>query len=233
MAEQKSELVRRETQSSGAPLPRSAERLDRDLVEDSVEHIRQILTKTVTRGMDEVGRYLLKEFYDDKPELYFSLSPTKHASLRMLVDRCESLELPVRRTFLANALRMTAITRGLPRNATFHRLPPTHRVELLRVRAPEKIERLASRAVDGKLTAKKLRLLVQQTEKQAGVGRKRTPSVVRGLRACLRAIRDEDTGRLAYRRRDITALTDEQRALGKAALETLEKRVAELRRLFG
>lgn len=232
MAEQKSELVKREPRGN-VVLPRSAEKPDRGLVQDSVEHIREILAKTVTRGMDEVGRYLLKEFYDDSPELYFSLSPTKHASLRMLVERCESLELPVRRTFLANALRMTAITRGLPRDATFHQLPPTHRVELLRVKAPEKIERLASRAVEGKLSAKKLRLLVQQSEKHVGLGRRRTPGVVRGLRACLKAIRDEETGRLMYRRQDIIDLTDEQRALGKAALETLEKRVAELRRLFG
>lgn len=232
MAEVRAEIVKREFQNNTL-VPRSAEKPDRGLVEESVEHIREILARTVTRGMDEVGRYLLKEFYDDNAELYFSFSPTKHASLRMLVERCESLDLPVRRTFLANALRMAAITRELPKDATFHQLPPTHRVELLRVKAPEKIERLASRAVDGRLTAKKLRKLVQQSERPGGVGRKRTPAVLQAMRACLRAIRDEETGRLAYRRQDISELTDEQRALGQATLETLEKRVAELRRLFG
>lgn len=232
MGEPKAEIVEREYKSS-APVPRSAAKLDRGLVEESVEQIREMLARTITRGMDEIGRYLLKEFYDNNPELYFSLSPTKHASLRMLVERCESLELPVRRTFLANALRMAAITRELPKEATFHQLPPTHRVELLRLKAPEKIEQLARRAVQGRLTTKKLRQLVQQSEKHGGIGRKRTPGVLQGLRACLRAIRDEETGRLAYRRQDISDLTDEQRALGQATLETLEKRVAELRRLFG
>lgn len=227
----RAELVKRQSSDSGV-VPRSAENPDRRLVEASVEQIRNILAKTITRGMDEIGRYLLKEFYSDDPELYFSFSPTKHASLRMLVERCESLDLPVRRTFLANALRMAAITRGLPKSSTFHQLPPTHRVELLRVKAADKIEQLASRAVDGRLSAKKLRLLVQRSEKHAGIGRKRTPGVLQGLRTCLRAIRDENTGRLAYRRQDVEELTDEQRALGLATLETLEKRIAELRRLF-
>src|SRR5437868_5969033 len=99
-------------------LPRSAEKVDRELVERAVSHIRGELAKTVARGMDEVGRYLLQTFYDDDPELYFSASPNKHASLRLLIERCESMDFPVSRTFLANALRMAAVSKDLPRAAT-------------------------------------------------------------------------------------------------------------------
>jgi hypothetical protein len=241
MSERKNALAKREA-GEGMPatlvvLPRSAEKVDRDLVERSVSHIRDVLAKTVTRGMDDVGRYVLQEFYDGDPELYFSASPNKHASLRLLIERCESMDFPVSRTFLGNALRMAAVTKGLPRAATFNRLPPSHRVELLRVKVPETLERLATKAVDGKLSVQKLRTLIQKEDERSkaasGRGRKRTPEVLKAIETCLRALRDEETGRLLFRRSDLDAMTDEQVTRGQAALATLEKRVAELQRLMG
>src|SRR5437660_12588080 len=79
-------------------LPRSAERVDRELVERAVSHIRVELAKTVTRGMDEVGRYLLQTFCDDDPELYFSAIPRKHSSVRLLIALRESVDSAVVRT---------------------------------------------------------------------------------------------------------------------------------------
>jgi hypothetical protein len=234
-------LAKRDTVPSqptaGIALPKSADKVDRDLVERSVAHIRDLLAKTVTRGMEEVGQYVLREYYDDDPELYLSASPTKHASLRLLIERCESMDLPMSRTFLANALRMAAVTKGLPREAAFHRLPPSHRVELLRVKAPENVERLAARAVDAKLSVQKLRALVQKEETRTSTGatrgRRRTPEVLKAVEVCLRVLRDEETGRLLFRRSDLNQMTDEQLARGQTAVATLEKRVSELRRLMG
>jgi hypothetical protein len=241
MTERKSVLAKREDDQTASAtllvLPKSAEKADRDLVERSVAHIRGLLAKTVTRGMEEVGRYVLREFYDDDPELYLSASPNKHASLRLLIERCESLDFPVSRTFLANALRMAAVTKELPRSASFHRLPPSHRVELLRIKAPEQVERLAAKAVEARLSVQKLRALVQKegdrTRSGAVRGRRRTPEALKAIEACLRALRDEATGRLLFRRSDIDQMTEEQVARGQAAVAMLEKRVTELRRLMG
>lgn len=218
-------------------LPASAEKADKTLVDRAVSHIRDVVSKTIARGLDDVGTYLLREFYDDDPALYYSASPSKHASLNLLIERCESLELPVSRTFLANALRMAAVTKQLPRAATFHRLPPSHRVELLRVRTPEKVERLASKAVEGKLTVQKLRTLVQKEQDKSkdatARGRKRTPEVLKAIEACLRVLRDEETGKLLFRRADVANMTEEQQARADAAFKSLEKRVGELRRILG
>jgi hypothetical protein len=241
MTERENALAKREDDQSASAtvlmLPKSAEKVDRDLVERSVAHIRGLLAKTVTRGMEEVGRYVLREFYNDDPELYLSASPNKHASLRLLIERCESHELPVSRTFLSNALRMAAVTKELPRSASFHRLPPSHRVELLRVKAPEQVERLAAKAVEARLSVQKLRALVQKegdrTRSGAVRGRKRTPNALKAIEACLRTLRDEATGRLLFHRSDIDQMTEEQLARGQATLAVLEKRVAELRRLMG
>src|SRR5262245_27971098 len=115
-------------------LPVSAEKIDRELVERSVKHIREVLAKTVSRGLDEVGKYLLKAFFDDDTEVFFAAGPHRHASLRRLIERSDSIELPVSRTFLLNALRLAVVARALPDATTFNQLPPSHRVELLRVR---------------------------------------------------------------------------------------------------
>jgi hypothetical protein len=239
MTERKSALANRADDEASAEvvvLPACAEKIDRELVERSTAHIRGIITKTVTRGLDEVGDYLLKAFFDDDPEVYYAGTPTTHASLRKLFERCESMELPVSKTYLVNALRMAAVTRALPHSATFNRLPPSHRVELLRVRAPEKLERLAARAVEGKLSVQKLRTLVQKTEERdkAKPGRGRTPAprVLKAIEGCLRLLRDEETGKLLFRQADVAEMTEEQHTRAAAAFKALEKRVDDLRRIL-
>ena len=240
MLERRNALTKRDasdrTDAIAVALPRSAEKVNRELVERAVSHIRDVLAKTVTRGVDEVGGYLLQAFYDDDPELYFSASPNKHASLRLLMERCESMDFPVSRTFLANALRLAIVSKELPSEATFRRLPSSHRIELLRLKAPENVERLASKAISGKLSVQKLRALIQKEVERSNAGsdrgRKRTPQVLRAIDACLRALRDEETGRLLVRRSDIDEMTEEQLARAQTALASLGKRVADLRRLL-
>ena len=98
-------------------------------------------------------------------------------------------------------------------------------------------ERLASKAVEGKLSVQKLRTLVQKEQDKSkdasGRGRKRTPEVLKAIEACLRVLRDEETGKLLFRRADVADMTEEQQARADAALKSLEKRVAELRRVLG
>lgn len=67
----------------------------------------------------------------------------------------------------------------------------------------------------------------------SGRGRKRTPEVLKAIEACLRVLRDEETGKLLFRRADVADMTEEQQARADAALKSLEKRVAELRRVLG
>ena len=216
-------------------LPQSAIVPDHDLVEKAVEHIRGILGKTVARGMDEVGSYLLREFYGNDPAMYYSSNPSKHASLRLLEERCESLDLPVKKTFLSNAIRMTVVLRELPSETRFLQLPSSHRVELLKVKAPDKIEQLAARAVDSKLSVQKLREIVrkQRERTKSTRGRKPTPEVLRALGASVRLLRDESTGRLAFRRDDIDELNEDQIDQARALADVLAKRVEDLLKLLG
>ncbi len=215
-------------------IPASAEHYDRDLVDQAAQEIQAILVRTVNRGVDEIGRCLLRTFFDDDPELYFSISPTKHVSLTKLAERCQSLGLPVRRTFLANALRLAAVAKKMPRSATFHRLPPGHRIELLRLREPERIEKLAARVETHSLNVERTRgLVLKEWERTKSTrGRKPVPPLIKALEAGARGLRDADTNRLAFSKADVHALTPEQEERARVAFRELEKRLAELRRLF-
>ena len=73
---------------------------------------------------------------------------------------------------------------------------------------------------------------VERSNAGSDRGRKRTPQVLRAIDACLRALRDEETGRLLVRRSDIDEMTEEQLARAQTALASLGKRVADLRRLL-
>ena len=94
---------------------------------------------------------------------------------------------------------------------------------------------MAAAAVEKKLTVKKIREAVRKERERTKSNRRRkpSPSVLRALRACVRALRDESTGRLVFRRDDIASLTEDQQGVARGLAETLGKRVDELAKLLG
>lgn len=217
-------------------LPTCAEFPDQKLIESAVSHIRIVLAKTVGRAMDEIGRHLLRHFYGDDPKLYFSANSKKHISLRHLMERCESMELPVSRTFLANALRMAVMARALPRTAAFHKLPSTHQLELLRLKNPESVEFLASKALSQQLTVRKLRDFVDQQLQKTGDhpprGRRRKPRLLHAIGTCLQVLWDDQANRTLVTRNEIRDMTASERARAQDELVALRKCLSQLRRLM-
>lgn len=111
----------------------------------------------MSQGLEDVGNYLLETFYDNDIELYHSLKRNKHASLSLLEQRCETIDLPVSRRFLANAIGVAVMAKQLPRTSAFLKLPASHKQELLRTATPQKADALATKALEKKLTVQKLR----------------------------------------------------------------------------
>lgn len=217
-------------------LPASAAKQDTKLVDKAAKQIRDILARTVSQGLEDVGNYLLDTFYDGKPELYQSLKPSKHASLTLLEERCETLDLPVSRTFLANAIGVAVMTKHLPRSSPILKLPPSHKTELLGVSTPEKAETLAAKVLEGKLTVVKLRELVRKERaknKKNPQGRKPTPTVVRVLTSCAKLLNHRETGRIIFRKADFAELTPEQVDEVKELREMILKRMDEVQKHLG
>lgn len=195
---------------SEVSVPASAEVLDTALVDHAVDDIKKMMSRTGVQGLSEVGQYLLNEFYGGNVEAYRSTDPGKHASLRELQARCETLDLPVSRSFLARAMGVAVLELSLRPGSQFLQLPASHRVELLGVRDPVEVERLAGIAVDGKLSVHKLRALVRREVKRSSStrGPKPVPAVVRLLRQVHRSIRSSNGQVLS----ESAELTGEQRA---------------------
>ncbi|MBI5531822.1 MAG: hypothetical protein HY898_03845 [Deltaproteobacteria bacterium] len=217
-------------------LPASATKQDEKLVNRAAKHVRDILARTVSQGLEEVGNYLLDTFYEGNAELYQSLKPSKHASLTLLEERCETLELPVSRTFLANAIGVAVMTKHLPKSSSFLKLPPSHKTELLGISTPEKAETLAAKVIEGKLTVQKLRELVRKERakgKKNPQGRKPMPTVVRVLTSCAKLLNHRETGRLVFRKADFAELTDDQREEVKELLLLFQKRLEEIQKHLG
>ncbi|MGE0790072.1 MAG: hypothetical protein AB7S26_30645 [Sandaracinaceae bacterium] len=216
-------------------LPRGADAPDDDLVEDAVTKIRGILGHTLAKGMEDVGAYLLKTFYDDDPGLYASASPRKHASLRTLMERCGTKDLPVSTTFLSNAIRMAIVSRQLPKGAAFGQLPVSHRVELLRLPTTEQIEDAAQDIIDDDdVTVRSLRDTVTKMLGRGGSGRgrPRTPPVVRAVNQVAAALRKEESWHLAFQRADIDALDDGKRAELEETVERVSTLLGRLQKLL-
>jgi protein gp37 len=214
-------------------LPSSATKRDPGLVARVADEVRVILARTVVTGMEEVGALLLREFYGDNPVLYEQVNPQKHVSLNLLLAKCGSIDVPVRRTFLGSALRMAVLMRRLPGHARyFAQLPMSHRIEIMPLRDPERVEGMAATAIEKKLTVKKLRQAVnKEREKTKSTrGRKPDPRVLLEIRHCVKNLTGE-SGRLIFTKEDVEGLADKQFNELKQYVESLARRVGELQRL--
>lgn len=225
---------RSEPKSTQPRLPACARAVDEALVDRVASQIRTIVGRTVARGMQEVGELLLRTFYDDDPALYKSTRPSKHVSLRMLERRCETLNLPVRRAFLGKALQLAVLGKTLPRHARFRKLPSSHRLELLPLRCPQTIEAFAARALEEKMSVKRVRAAVREERcKHKSVrGRKPTPAILKAIGSSVRPLRDKTTGRLVFHREDLAEMSRAQLKAARLEADGLLKSIEELVRLL-
>jgi hypothetical protein len=161
--------------------------------------------------MDEIGTYVLEAFYENDIALYRSQSPSKHVSLRMLVERCGTIDLPISATFLSTSIRMAVVARALPRDASFSRLPVSHRVELLRL-PPDEIEPFAADALRARLPVRELRTKVRTLlVASRGARRRRDASpLVRISKSLVRALEGGES--VGFDVADVARLSTAERA---------------------
>ncbi|HQP37455.1 MAG TPA: hypothetical protein PLI95_19860, partial [Polyangiaceae bacterium] len=130
-------------------------------------------------------------------------------------------------------LLIAARMREMPRNSIFSTLPPSHQAELVRIRSIDKIEKLAERARSDGMSVIRLRAAVRKAVPKSNRGRKPTPAVLRVVQMCVRELRDDDTGRLAIRKDQLTELNEEQLAQARELAGILVRRAEELAKLLG
>jgi len=108
-------------------------------------------------------------------------------------------------------------------------------VELLKLKSIDKVEQLAARADENHLSVQRLRETVNKevVRSKSARGRKPIPAAMRAINLCVKALRDDLTGKLTVGRDDIDCLTDQQIEEARAMTDLLLKRVGELMKLLG
>jgi len=214
-------------------LPPSAHRLDKEQVERVAQYIvgaQNKVNKAMSRIKEAIGTYLLDEFYQGDPHLFYRSGPSTHKSLEALLTRCESLEISVSRTFLISAMRIAAVTKQIAREHSFRLLPPSHQDALLPIRDPEQLEKLAAKAITKKLSVPRLREEVQKARTKGGKGRTPIPPILKAVGGYVRALQDDNGNPPRIFKKDVQELTDVQREKLKSALTFLQKTAADLQR---
>jgi hypothetical protein len=195
---------------------------DRKLVEDTLIWIRETLRRTLNRAAVEVGGHVFDRFYGGDPERVRARTPRKPASLRMLTERCGTIDLPISRSALHRAVEIAVMIKALPEKAAYKQLPPTHQATLAVLRDPGKVEKLAERALDRKLPVSRLKGLVAAELAKLppdGRGRKPTPELLKALTRSVKLFTlDEGRG---FTRSHADELSDEQRRLALRAARRL------------
>jgi hypothetical protein len=164
-----------------AVVPVIEDKLDPKLVDDAVVWLNQKAIDTLTRGMTEIGEYILDKFYNNDPALARSRGP-KMASFRALVDRCETRELRLSKSTLNNAVGLVLMLRTLPAGATaFTELGPSQQLALLPVRNPTIAEQLAVEATSRHLSVRQLKKMVAEERKKLKEAQRKRPRKVKPL----------------------------------------------------
>ena len=207
--------------------------IDYALVEKAASWIHKKLIETVDRGARDIGEYVLKEFFKGDPEFASSRNPYKNASFRDLADRCGTPEIPVSKSWLHNAVGVAIMIRQLPQDAAaFKQLGPSHQVELLPLRDPMKVEKVAKEAVTNFWTVSRLREVVAKkrartSKDESKRGRSPTPVIVKTLNRSLKLFTLE-SGRRSFTNAEVKELDEQQK---KDAVESAERLIEKLKDL--
>jgi hypothetical protein len=207
--------------------------IDYARVERAASWIHKKLIETVDRGARDIGEYVLKEFFKGDPEFASSRDPYKNASFRDLADKCGTPEIPVSKSWLHNAVAVAIMIRQLPQGATaFKQLALSHQAELLPLRDPAKVEKVAKEAVTMVWTVSHLREVVakkrSKTPKdESKGGRSPTPVIVKTLNRSLKVFTLEG-GKRSFTKAQVEELDEQQK---KDAVESAEGLIEKLKDL--
>lgn len=195
-------------------------------VNEAASWIRMKVAATLRQGAQDVGDYILTNFFGGDPDLARSKNPYKVASFRALAEKCGTPELPVSKTWLNNAVGIAVINLRLPESAfAFRALPPSFQEALLPIRHPEKVESIARQVEKQALTCRQLRQLVAREKPKSAQrprARQRSASqVLKVVNQLLLLLGPDDCGRSCS-----VADLDPQQSL--LALHTIQSLVEKL-----
>jgi hypothetical protein len=150
--------------------------VDRTLINEAVKFINEKANETLYRGSEEIGAYLLKNFFANDIAVASSRKPHKSASYAAL---CRREDLSVHPATLSLMVRVAAQELFFKQKKfNSAELSYTHKAELVKLpNTPDKI-RLAQKALKSTFTTRLLSEEVKKTREKSGTQAKVIVSVI-------------------------------------------------------
>ena len=152
--------------------------VDDQHVSKAVHHINEIWSQTVevgSKGLLQIGEYILKEFFAGKEDEVRSRNPHKDESVRALSNHPDLLIKP---TSLSNAVNLALQERDFAdAGVSTEGISVTHRIVLIPVREVMAKIRLLNEVREKKFSADRLRLRISEL-KQIGTGQEKSQADV-------------------------------------------------------
>ncbi len=141
------------------------EQVDEELIEAAVIFINETLNKTIYKGAEEIGAYVLEKFFDNDVDEASSRAPQKSISYRRLCERDDLLLSPGQ---LSVMVRVAAQESYFSKNRVdVTALSYTHKAELVKLQNSQAKLDLVKEAIEGAYSTRRLEERVKEIRKQA------------------------------------------------------------------
>lgn len=183
-------------------------------------------------GLLAIGNHILDEFFDGDPEKY-SAHGRSHAGLRALLRGTGTLDLPLSKTALSNAIQLAVVTRQLGERSRFAQLPQSVAIEVLPLRDVHAIELLAIDIEMSEMTVRQVRELVRDMRPKTGIGRSRKPALLRAVDALTRILGQGPSCQVVLNPGEVAALDPQKRERAYLALGQMRDHLNVLHEALG
>lgn len=140
--------------------------VDHELVDQAVQRITEIVSTNLTQAMIEVGKYLIKEFFNDDIQLAKQKKGSKEKSLHQVIEKLKSRgEKRQSKSWLYNAINLVVDSAALSDFHSYGNLPLSSKVLLLPVKDIEAKKELAEVAFSENLSACELKEKIHEGKK--------------------------------------------------------------------
>lgn len=200
--------------------------VDVEDVERASAFIRERLRESDS-SLRSIGDYLLDTFFEGDPAIY-AVQKRTHAVLRELLRAAGTLDLPLSKTAVSNAMGLAIVTRQLGTGSAFSKLPQSIAVELLPLRDGDAIELLAIDVESSRMTVREVRSVVRDLRPKRETGRRRKPRLLLAVAALERVLGDVATCGLEIGTKDLAELDAPELARARTAIGRVRDGLAKL-----
>lgn len=183
--------------------------VNQDLVDRAVRFINEKACETMYKGAEEIGAYLLENFFNGDIELAISRSPYKCTTYAMLVNREDLLVHPATLSVMVRVAAQE--TFFFEKGFRADKLSYTHKAELVKLPNTDQKLALAREVSEGGHSTRQLALEVKRLRRELAPKRQTLPSAFRYVQDPSRFFESPTAAQAILDDASLSSLTSEER----------------------